>query len=74
LVVEKILKAIFLTKHDTYPPPTHKLVQLANSSKIKIDSKTELELAEITTFNVEARYDILKERLYKKATKEYTIK
>ncbi|MBU1327058.1 HEPN domain-containing protein [Patescibacteria group bacterium] len=29
-------------------------------------------LNEMTTFNVEARYDIFKQKLYKKATKEYT--
>jgi HEPN domain-containing protein len=74
LAIEKILKALFLKKNNTYPPPTHKLVRLANLSKIKIDKQTEKYLAEITTFNVEARYDILKQRLYKKASETFTKK
>jgi hypothetical protein len=41
---------------------------------LEIDEETQNYLAEITTFNIEARYDILKERLYKKATKDYTKK
>ena len=74
LSLEKILKALFLKKNDNYPPPTHKLLRLANLSKLEIDEETQNYLAEITTFNIEARYDILKERLYKKATKDYTKK
>jgi len=60
--------------NNTYPPPIHKLVRLANLSKIKLDKENEKDLAEITTFNVEARYDILKERLHKKATNAFTAK
>lgn len=74
MTLEKVLKAIFLNRNNTYPPPTHKLVRLAIQSKIKLDEESKKNLAEITTFNVEARYDILKEKLYKKATKDYTQK
>lgn len=74
LAIEKILKALFLKTNDDYPPVTHKLVRLAKLSAIKLDKETETFLAEITTFNVEARYDILKEKLYKKATRQFTKK
>ncbi|HCM82622.1 MAG: hypothetical protein UW22_C0055G0008 [Candidatus Gottesmanbacteria bacterium GW2011_GWB1_44_11c] len=33
---------------------------------------TKNEFDEISTFNVEARYDVYKRTLYKKATKEFT--
>jgi HEPN domain-containing protein len=74
LALEKVLKALFLKKNDSYPPPTHKLIRLVNLMKIKVDEETQNHLAEITTFNIESRYDILKDRLYKKATKDYTKK
>lgn len=74
LTVEKILKAIFLKTNNKYPPPTHQLVRLSKLSQITLDKETETSLAEITTFNIEARYDILKEKLYKKATKKFTQK
>lgn len=74
LALEKILKALFLKRNNSYPPPAHKLVRLATQSKIKLDEESQKHLAEITTFNIEARYDILKERLYRKATKDYTKK
>lgn len=74
LTIEKVLKALFLKRKDDYPPPTHKLVRLAKLSEIKLDKETEIYLAEITTFNIEARYDVLKEKLYKKATRKFTQK
>lgn len=74
LVIEKTLKSIYIKIKDTYPPPTHKLLNLANLSKIELNKELKFHLTEITTFNVEARYDIFKEKLYKKATKEFTQK
>lgn len=74
LVIEKTLKAIYIKVKDAYPPPTHKLLNLADLSKININNDLKLNLIEITTFNVEARYDIFKEKLYKKATKDFTSK
>ena len=74
LVIEKTLKAINIKVNDTYPPPTHKLISLANLSKLELTKEHKLYLTEITTFNVEARYDIFKEKLYKKATSKFTRK
>jgi HEPN domain-containing protein len=72
LSIEKILKAIFLKKHDTYPPPIHNLLRLAKLSSLILDHEEQVLLVEMNTFNVEARYDILKEALYKKADNAYT--
>jgi len=74
LVIEKVLKSVYIKVNDAYPPPIHKLVNLANLSKITLDKNLKLYLTEISTFNVEARYDIFKEKLYKKATKQFTLK
>ncbi len=74
LALEKILKAAYVKTNDRYPPPTHKLAKLARESKIEVSEEQIDYLSEITTFNVEARYDIFKEKLYKKATREFTLK
>ena len=50
------------------------MVRLAKLAKISLTEKEIELLAEITTFNVEARYDIYKRRLYKKADRKYTEK
>ena len=72
LAIEKFLKAIYIKQSDNAPPITHDLFKLAQLTGISLDEKLTELLREITTFNIEARYDIHKLRLYKKATKVYT--
>ena len=70
LAIEKALKAkiISLNKDVIY---THDLRRLASKTDIKF-TKTQLEqLDEITSFNIEARYDDYKLSFYKKANKDY---
>lgn len=74
LSLEKILKALFVTKKKEPAPPVHDLIRLVEKSIIKIDKKILLQLAEISTFNIAARYDDYKFKFYKKATKEYAEK
>jgi len=74
LVLEKMLKAIYIMVNDTYPPLIHKLAKLAIDSKVELTDEQIDNLNEITTFNVEARYDIFKEKLYKKANKSFTTR
>lgn len=73
LVVERVLKAkiISIGKDMTY---THDLLRLAKKANLDLDDKTIDELREITTFNIEARYDDYKLSFYKKADKEYSQK
>ena len=70
LVLEKLLKSLIL-KRDKEPLFTHNLVNLAEEADISLTSTEREELREITTFNLEARYDDEKFSFYKKATKSY---
>lgn len=72
LSLEKILKALIVHITDDAPPITHDLVKLAHAAKLSPTNEQEKQLRETTTFNIEARYDIYKERLYKKATPQFT--
>ncbi|KKR32055.1 MAG: HEPN domain protein [Candidatus Gottesmanbacteria bacterium GW2011_GWC2_39_8] len=73
LTLEKLLKAAVIKKGEI-PPPIHDLLKLGKISGILKDHRFEEELKEITTYNIEARYDDYKRSFYKKATKEYSGK
>jgi HEPN domain-containing protein len=72
LTIEKILKAVYVSKHRGVPPFTHRLVDLAERSSLDL-SGDQLDLLETATdFNMEARYPDEKFSFKKKCTKEFT--
>lgn len=71
LALEKILK-MKIASQDIPVPYTHDLVKLATAGKITLNDEEKSQLDEITTFNLESRYDSYRFQFYKKATKEYT--
>lgn len=73
LVIEKILKAKIVQLGKTVIF-THDLTRLAKETEISLNTESIRQLNEITTFNIEARYDDYKLSFYKKSTKEYTQK
>lgn len=74
LFIEKILKALYISKKHTAPPWIHNLLRLAQESGVKIDKSMRDDLREISRFNIRARYDDYKFAFYKKATREFTAK
>lgn len=73
LVLEKILKAIFVDKNDSnMPPKIHNLVRLAELSQIELNDQQKFLLDTITDFNIQTRYPDYKLGFYKKCTEEYT--
>lgn len=73
LGLEKLVKAL-LVSQDKEVLYIHNLTKLAQDADLNPDTKQCDELAEITKFNLEARYENYKLDQYKKATKEYTDK
>lgn len=73
LAIEKALKAkiLSLNKPIIY---VHDLNRLANETNIVFDKGQVINLNEITSFNLEARYDDYKLSFYKKTNKEYADK
>ena len=73
LVIEKLLKGLISAKGET-PIATHNLLKLAKQASVSLPGGYEDYLKEITTFNLEARYDDYKFAFYRKATKDFTTK
>ena len=74
LSIEKMLKAIIVKSTKTAPPLIHHLVRLAEKAVVPLSETQMNELAEITTFNIEARYDDYKLSFRKKAKKRFSLK
>jgi HEPN domain-containing protein len=69
LVLEKILKAIFVQDNNNQlPPKTHNLLKLAEHTQIVLTEEQKMLLDRVTEFNIETRYPQYKDELYKKCT------
>lgn len=56
------------------PPTIHNLVRIVERAGLQLDEATIPILQELTTFNIKARYEIVKAEFHRKATKSYTQK
>ena len=72
LVLEKLLKAVFVFRHQKHALFTHDLLRLAEKTGIEPSQEITDWLDEISTFNLNARYDNYKQDFYNRATKEFT--
>jgi len=73
LVLEKLLKAIFVKNNENkIPPKIHNLVRLAQAAKADLDEEQLLFLNEVNDFNLEVRYPEYKNEFYKICTKDFT--
>ena len=64
LALEKIIKALYISKVDDSPPYIHNLKLLIKILKIEASDKELEQLDEISEFNVAARYDDYKYKIY----------
>jgi HEPN domain-containing protein len=71
LVLEKLLKAHYVKNQRKHAFFTHDLLRLATNAGLKIDEDTEEWLDDISTFNINARYDSYKQDFYKLCTREF---
>jgi HEPN domain-containing protein len=72
LSVEKLLKAIYVKTKEEHSPITHNLLLLAKESGLVLSELQVERFAEISTFNIEARYPDEKFNFYKKCTRQFT--
>lgn len=72
LMIEKLLKALFVKINNDYPPFIHNLHRLAEKCDIELNEEQRVFLVTVTAFNINARYDDYKMSFQKKCTPEYT--
>ena len=72
LVLEKLVKAVYVKHVDANIPFTHDLTKLAGKAGLRLTEEQKDFLDAVTTFNIKARYPDYKGRFYRKATKRFT--
>ena len=72
LVIEKLLKALYVKELKKHPIFSHDLLRLANKIAVSLPNEYEDWLDEITTFNLNARYDNYKKSFNKLCTEEFS--
>ena len=72
LVIEKLLKSLYVKTMDEYPPLIHDLRRISEKANIKLDINQQILLDSITRFNINARYDDYKQSFYLLCTDSFT--
>ncbi|MDR0812354.1 MAG: HEPN domain-containing protein [Paludibacter sp.] len=72
LVIEKLLKAVYVKQKEEFPPLIHDLRRIGEKAGMVFDTDQTIEIETISQFNIRARYDDYKNQFYKLCTKEYT--
>jgi len=72
LSIEKILKALYVSRKKEHAPFSHNLLYIAKKADITLNEKDTKLLIEINEFNIECRYPDDKFSIYKKATSALT--
>ncbi len=72
LMIEKLLKAYYIQKMDDFPPFIHNLLRLADECNLKLTNEQRANLASITAFNINTRYDDYRMSFKEKCTPEFT--
>lgn len=72
LMIEKLLKALYVKTNNDYPPFIHNLLRLAEKCDLELTDDQRLFLVTVTAFNINARYDDYKMSFQQKCTPEFT--
>lgn len=72
LVIEKLLKALYIKNKQEHPIPIHDLTRIAAKAGVEFSDEILNQLDTITTFNINARYEDVKQNFYLKCTKQFT--
>lgn len=72
LVIEKLLKALYIKKTENFPPLIHDLRRICEKAGIELSEEKIINLDTITRFNINARYDDYKQSFYNLCTEDFT--
>ena len=74
LVIEKLLKALYVINISNSPPFIHDLIRIAEKVGLPLNEDQKDILDTISAFNLRARYDDYKMEFHRKCTREFTEK
>ncbi len=74
LMIEKLLKALYVKVNNEFPPFIHNLLRLAEKCNLDLNDEITLFFVTVTAFNINARYDDYKMSFQKTCTPEFTAK
>jgi len=72
LVIEKLLKALYVKSNGEFPPMIHDLRRLCEKSNVTLDMNQQILLDSISRFNINARYDDYKQSFNSLCTDSFT--
>jgi len=72
LVIEKLLKALFVKATGEFPPLIHDLRRISEKAGLEPDISLQIILDSISRFNINARYDDYKQSFYLLCTESFT--
>lgn len=72
LVLEKLLKAIYVERVDINVPRVHDLLRISEKAALILDEKQKDQLDIVTSFNLAARYPDYKQSFYQKCAEDFT--
>ncbi|MCK9423533.1 MAG: HEPN domain-containing protein [Bacteroidales bacterium] len=72
LVIEKLLKALYIKNKRKHPIPIHDLTRIADRAGLECSVEQLNSFDVITTFNINARYEDDKQNFYLQCTKDFT--
>lgn len=70
--IEKLLKALYVKQNKQHAPFTHNLYRLGELIGLEMTDEYSDWFDEITSFNINARYDDYKKEFYNLCTPDYT--
>ncbi|MDO9614313.1 MAG: HEPN domain-containing protein [Bacteroidota bacterium] len=72
LVIEKLLKAVYVKSKGEFPPMIHDLRRICEKACVELDLSQQILLDSISRFNINARYDDYKQSFYQLCTDSFT--
>jgi len=72
LVVEKLLKALYIKKFDIEPPYIHNLLIISDKLDFILSEEQKDDFSVINSFNLKARYSDYKEKFSSICTRDFT--
>ena len=73
LILEKLLKALYVKNVGLQVPRIHNLLKIARTCGLQMSDEQEEFLLEVTTYNIKTRYPDYKKSFQRKANEEFTL-